>query len=475
MDRPENGLYAALIQRGMTRRAFLKFGAAMTAVLALPATFAPRITAAIEGAPRLPVVWLRGQACGGDTEAFLAAARPTVGELLLDLLSIEYHDALMTTSGEAAAAARSSLAERFPDGYLAVVEGAIPTADGGMACTVGGRPFRDVVREVCDGAIATIAVGACAFDGGVPGSNGGRTDAVGVDEVAPNARLISLPGCPINVENLTATIAHYLTFNEMPATDGRHRPFFAYGALIHNQCERRAHYEFGLAWGDEGAQKGWCLYKMGCKGPEVFANCATVQYASATSWNVKAGHGCIGCTMPAFWDSMGPAHIRLPSTLPFAPNITADQIGLGLVGGVAAVTAAHGAATYARELRNRVVGRRRAATAAVARVAPVSVEGAVATLEPAEAVPAGPLEPPSTPPSASPAVLALPVDAGPAPAETPAPTTTPEAEAEPAAETAPPATTAEAEPAAETAAPGLDEPGPTPPGAEEPDLPESSR
>jgi hydrogenase small subunit len=367
MIRPEDGLYVALTRRGMTRRAFLKFGAAMTAALALPATYAPRITAAIERAPRLPVIWLRGQACGGDTEAFLAAAGPSVGELLLDLLSVEYHETLMGTSGEAATAAVAGLAERYPDGYFAVVEGAIPTADDGMACTLGGRPFRDVVREVCNGALATIAVGACAFDGGTPASSGGATDSVGVADVAPDARLISLPGCPMNVENLTATIAHYLAFDELPATDFRHRPYFAYGGLIHNLCERRAHFEFGefvLAWGDEGAQKGWCLYKLGCKGPETFANCATVQYASGTSWNVKAGQGCIGCTMPRFWDAMGPAHARLPSAIPFAPTITADQIGLALVGGVAALTATHGTATYARELRNKVVARRRAAAAA---------------------------------------------------------------------------------------------------------------
>jgi hydrogenase small subunit len=236
-----------------------------------------------------------------------------------------------------------------------------------MACTIGGRPFRDVAREVCDGAVATIAVGSCAFDGGAPGASGGTTGAVGVGEIVGESRLITLPGCPVNVENLTATIVNYLTFDAFPVTDSRRRPLFAYGGLLHNQCERRAHYEFGefaLAWGDEGAQKGWCLYKLGCKGPETFANCPTAMYAARTSWNVKAGHGCIGCHMPDFWDAMGPAYERLPAPLPFAPNISSDQIGLALVGGVAVVTGAHGVATYAREVRNRVVGRRRTATAA---------------------------------------------------------------------------------------------------------------
>ena len=364
MDRPEDGLYAALTKRGLTRRAFLKFGVAITATLALPATYAPQITRAIERAPRLPVIWLRGQACGGDSEAFLAAADPSVSELLLELLSVDYHEVLMGASGEAATAARQGLAERYPNGYLAVVEGAIPTAGDGMACAIGGRPFRDVVREVCDGALVSIAIGACAVDGGAAAASGGATGAVGVGNVVSSDRLVNLPGCPINVENVTATIVHYLTFDELPPVDWRRRPYFAYGGLVHNQCERRAHFEFGefvLSWGDEGAQKGWCLYKLGCKGPETFANCPTVQYASGTSWNVKAGQGCIGCTMPGFWDAMGPAHARLPSPIPFAPNVSSDQIGLALVGGVAALTAAHGTATYARELRNKVLLRRRAA------------------------------------------------------------------------------------------------------------------
>src|SRR3990170_6163889 len=114
MTRPDGGLYAALHRRGLSRRAFLRFSVAMTGALALPLTYAPRITAAVERAPRLPVIWLRGQGCGGDTEAFLASAAPSVGELLLELLSVEYQDALMAPSGDAAVATRTGLAERYP-------------------------------------------------------------------------------------------------------------------------------------------------------------------------------------------------------------------------------------------------------------------------------------------------------------------------------------------------------------------------
>jgi hypothetical protein len=131
---------------------------------------------------------------------------------------------------------------------------------------------------------------------------------------------------------------------------------FAYGGLVHNQCERRAHFEFGefvQAWGDEASQKGWCLYKVGCKGPQTFANCPTQKFAEASSWNILAGHGCIGCTMPGFWDGMGGAYQRLPAPLPFLPDVSSDTVGLALTGGVAGLAVAHGAAMTLRQRRAR--------------------------------------------------------------------------------------------------------------------------
>jgi hydrogenase small subunit len=379
MTPSEDGLFSMLLRRGISRRTFIKFCAAMTGALALPATYAPRIAAAVGSAPRVPIVWLRGTGCGGDGEALLRAARPTVAELFLELVSVDYNEATMAPAGAAADLALTSSMEAYPNGYLAVVEGAVPTADDGNFGMSGGRVLRDTLREVCDGALATIAVGSCAFDGGLAAASGGRTGAVGVGSVVGTDRLVNLPGCPVNAENLTATIVHYLTFNELPPRDMRGRPLFAYGGLVHNQCERRSHFEFGefvLAWGDEAAQKGWCLYKMGCKGPEAFANCPTVGYADGATWSVKAGHGCIGCTMPAFWDTMSPFYQRLPSPIPFAPDLTVDQVGLAAVAGVASLTAAHGAASYARQ---RILGatERRAALRAstVAREAPAPTAG----------------------------------------------------------------------------------------------------
>jgi hydrogenase small subunit len=176
---------------------------------------------------------------------------------------------------------------------------------------------------------------------------------VGVGQVA-QGRLVALPGCPVNPWTLAATIVHFLTFKELPPTDAGGRPLFAYGPLVHNECERRAHFEFGefvQAWGDEGAQKGWCLYRVGCKGPQTFANCASVGFDGGMSWPVKAGFGCIGCTMPAFWDAMSPFTRRLPSPIPFLPDLTVDQVGQAAVAGIAGVAGVHAVASFVRAKR----------------------------------------------------------------------------------------------------------------------------
>jgi hydrogenase small subunit len=71
--------------------------------------------------------------------------------------------------------------------------------------------------------------------------------------------------------------------------------------LIHENCERRAHFDagrFAMEFGDEGHRKGYCLYKLGCKGPETYANCPTIGFGDTGegNWPVGCGHPCIGCT-----------------------------------------------------------------------------------------------------------------------------------------------------------------------------------
>jgi len=47
MTPSDDGLFSMLVRRGMSRRAFIRFCAAITGALALPATYAPRVAAAL--------------------------------------------------------------------------------------------------------------------------------------------------------------------------------------------------------------------------------------------------------------------------------------------------------------------------------------------------------------------------------------------------------------------------------------------
>ncbi len=354
----ELGLAERLAQRGISRRQFLKFCGAMAGALALPPRFAPRIAAALSAAPRTPVVWMEFQDCAGNTESFLRAGDPTVTEIVLDLLSVNYHETIMAPAGRMAEKSLMDTIEQMPGKYIAVVEGSIPMADGGVYCTVAGQTALSSVREVCGHALATIAVGACAWDGGWPGAAPNPTGAVGVKDAVPGIKnLINLPGCPMNVANLTAVIVHFLTFGELPLTDNMGRPYFAYGELIHNHCERRGHFDSGRfieEWGDHGHRQGWCLYKMGCKGPETFSNCPSVGWNGDVSWPIGSGHGCVGCMSPRFWDTMSPFYKRLPNVTGFGIEESADKVGLGVVAGVTGLFAAHGVVSAVRA-RNKPI------------------------------------------------------------------------------------------------------------------------
>lgn len=315
MKKSANILQERLAQQGITRRQFLKFCGMMTATLALPAHYSGRIAKALLTAPRPPVIWLEFQDCTGDTESFLRASQPGVDELLLDLLSLDYHETIMVPAGQMTEVSLNDTMANFPGQYLCVVEGSIPTSNGGIHCMIRGRTALSIAQEVCSNALATIAVGTCAWDGGLAAAAPNPTGAVGVRNAVPGLEpLLNLPGCPANVVNLAATIVHYLTFGEWPETEEDGRPHFAYGEEIHEECERRQHYEaerFVREWGDDGHQRGWCLYQMGCRGPETHHNCPVVQWNDATCWPVAAGHGCVGCAEERFWDRMSPFYIPL--------------------------------------------------------------------------------------------------------------------------------------------------------------------
>jgi len=331
-----------LAQLGVDRRSFLKFCAGVTATLALPPRFAPRVAAALAQVTRPVVVWLEFQDCAGDTEAFLRARNPSTSDLVLNLISLDYHETLMAAAGTAAEKARDDAVAK--GGHLLIVEGSVPTGIRG-SCTIGGRAAEDILATSARGAAGIINVGTCSAFGGIPQARPNPTGAVRVEDIVSGVPVVNLSGCPVNADNLTATIVHYLTFGAFPSIDQFGRPLFAYGERIHDTCPRRGHFDagqFATEWGDEGHRNGWCLYRLGCKGPSTFHNCPSVRYNDATSWPIAAGHGCVGCSEPAFWDTMTPFYDRLPHVQTANLDLTADRIGVAVVAATAIGYGLHG-------------------------------------------------------------------------------------------------------------------------------------
>ena len=345
-----------LTKRGVSRRDFVAYCGEMTAILGLSSALTPKVAAALAAVKRPSVIWLQLQECTGCVESVLRTAEPTIGDLVLDVVSLDYQHTLMAGAGHAVEKALADTIAANKGAYVLLVTGSIPTKEHGIYCTIAGRTAQDILEEAARDAAAVIAIGACAHWGSVQAARPNPTGAVGVAEIIKDKPVVNIAGCPPIGDVVTATIVHFLTFGRVPDLDSDGRPLFAYGARIHDQCQRRAHFDAGQyveAFDDEGARKGWCLYHVGCKGPATFSPCPIFQWNTRTSWPIGAGHPCIGCTERGFWDTMAPFYGRLPDVGGFPVERTADTIGLGLAVGAAAGVAAHAIATGVHQARAR--------------------------------------------------------------------------------------------------------------------------
>lgn len=278
-----------LLNKGISRRSFLKYCGTIAAALGLGPSYAGRIAEALTSPERPPVVWLHFAECTGCSEAFLRSTRPSVEQILLDTISLDYHETLMVAAGAQAETNRDQAVADFPGEFICVVEGAIPTGQNGVFGTIGGRTMLDIAQTILPKAKAVIAYGTCSSFGGVTAAAPNPTGAKGVQD-AVGVKTINISGCPPNPINLVSTIANYLLFNTLPELDPLGRPKFAYGSKVHDRCNK----PYG------------CLEDLGCEGKRTYGNCPTLRFNDGTSWDVQAGHHCIGCTEPGFWDRFAP-------------------------------------------------------------------------------------------------------------------------------------------------------------------------
>jgi [NiFe] hydrogenase small subunit len=312
MDKGRNR--APVIAEGdVSRRDFLKFCSVVAAAIGLGPSLGSRVAAALTSAARPPVLWLHFSECTACTESLLRSVSPYIDDLILGTISLDYHETLMAASGDTVHNLLTAAASKYAGQFFCVVEGAIPTAQNGIFGTVNGRTMLSIAQEICPKAKGIIAIGNCASFGGLPAAKPNPTGAKGVKAVFPNVTgfppIINVPGCPPNPVSFVGVIANYLLKGTLPPLDDYLRPLFAYENDNHSQCPLK------------GTTR--CLMDLGCKGPVTWNNCPTIKF-NGTNFPMNAGHVCIGCSEPLFWDTYTPFWGLFASDVPPPPDPVKD-------------------------------------------------------------------------------------------------------------------------------------------------------
>lgn len=272
-----------------------------------------------------PVIWLQGAGCTGCSVSVLNSVSPRIQNLILDetvpghRLNLLFQATIMAGEGEPVIEVLEDTQKNRKGGYILIVEGAIPTADGGVYGSIGEKGGKHLTIQQCvedlgKNALATIALGTCATFGGIPAAKPNPTQCKGVkelfDEKGIKTAVVNIPGCPMQPDWFVGTVAAVMISGiEALEVDDLNRPKLFYGKLIHENCPRRADFDkgkFAEKLGDPG-----CLYKVGCKGHYTYADCPLRQWNSGVNWCVKAGSPCLGCVEPGFPDGTSPMYEKI--------------------------------------------------------------------------------------------------------------------------------------------------------------------
>lgn len=297
--------------RGVSRRSFMKLCGTLAVAAGLSELAAPKVAQAVEesviGAKTgglYPVIWIEGASCTGCTESFAQVDTPDPATVVLELLSLNYSETLSAAAGYSMEEAKEQTIKAGD--YILVYEGAVLKGWEGQALRVADAPGTEHLLEAAKSANAVVALGSCAVNGGWCAAYPNASNACGVQQYLTEngikTPVVNIPGCPANPEWLIAVLVDALMLDtgDLSALklDAKNKPSQIFGQSIHDNCERRGHFENGefvYEFGSEEEAKGYCLYPLGCRGPQTYANCGVTLWNHRRSWCVKAGSPCIGC------------------------------------------------------------------------------------------------------------------------------------------------------------------------------------
>lgn len=349
---PVTEIHSLLEARGVPRRDFVAYCGAVALALGLGELSAPRVAAALTQAAGLkPVVWVNLGSCTGCTESLAQSEQPDIASIVLDLVSLNYAETLAAAAGHQAEDALAATVAK--GGHIVVVEGAVMTGENGNTLRIAGRTGNELLAEACRGADLVIVVGSCAFDGGWVRARPNPAGGTGVLDHLPELRrkLVNLPTCPVNPEWVVQILVGHLLGSPLPALDARRRPVSIFGDTIHDNCPRHGHYingEFVERFGGLEEQLGWCLYKVGCKGPITRTNCPLVRWNSRLSWCVESGSPCIGCGSADWVDANAPFFARTNAVTPGIGGVKPENVAQIVAAGAAGAFAVWGVVETAR-------------------------------------------------------------------------------------------------------------------------------
>ena len=278
---------------------------------------------------------------------------PDVATVVLELISLNYSETLSAAAGHSMEEARKQTIEA--GGYIVVYEGSVVEGWEGNALRIAGEKGTDILLETAYGAEAVIALGSCACDGGWQAARPNPAKACGVQKFLQkngvDTPVINIPCCPANPEWLVAVLVEYLLMGNLPKLNSKNEPALMFNQTIHDNCPRRGHFENGefvYQFGSEEEEKGYCLYALGCKGPQTFTNCPIVKWNRRVSFCIESGAPCAGCGVIS---PMNPERNWVDENTPFLARhryyqlfdwkISPAAIGGVVTGLVVAVIAVH--------------------------------------------------------------------------------------------------------------------------------------
>jgi hydrogenase small subunit len=348
--------YQEIIRKGYSRRDFINFASLMAAFIGVENSAIGQVAEAMKTKPRIPIIWLHFQECTCCSESFIRSSHPIVADILLDKVSLDYTETLMAASGVQAEEALKNTMTKYKGEYILCVEGSVPTAAEGVYCMIGGKTSMQILDEAAEGAKAIIAWGSCASNGCVQSAKPNPTSATPIHKLVKGKPVIKVPGCPPIGEVMAGVIVHLLTFDRIPELDKLGRPKAFYSKRVHDTCYRRPFFDAGLyveSFDDENAKKGYCLYKVGCKGPSTYNACGVTKWNGGTSFPIQSGHPCIGCSEENFWDN-GRFYERGSAFAGFGIESDADTVGKVALGVTVAALAGH--AIYTNIGKSKLIG-----------------------------------------------------------------------------------------------------------------------